>query len=167
VTRNTLAPAFKGLVLCLLALAAGLRPAWGAPLPDGRAAGSIEVDSCCFVPDDGGCCPGNDGTTGGPNLRPLCCGFDAPANRPAERGETVTRSPLDPTAVALHALARGQADQRTAFDFVRSAFESREDREDAAHAPPVPAADTAPAGCHWVTERDVLAALALLSVARP
>ncbi|MCI0574230.1 MAG: hypothetical protein L0Y66_26160, partial [Myxococcaceae bacterium] len=67
---------WSGLALALLALAGGLRPAWGAPLPDGRSATEFDPSSCCVDPETGGCCPGDEGREPEPSYLPLCCGVD-------------------------------------------------------------------------------------------
>ncbi len=152
------------LVLLALALSVCLRPVWGAPVASASVARvhASAAPSCCFEPEAASCCPEpNDESD--PVVVPSCCGFEAPPSEP-RASESVPRASVpDPTKRALGELARA------AQEVVRLAPRQGDagmDPDGGGLSPPGPVRDARATALHWLTDRELLAALALLSIAR-
>jgi len=159
-SRRNECPAWKSLLFLLGLLFTSLRPVHGAGRPGGEPA--ADAPSCCV--DAEGCCPEDERDEPGQSYVPLCCGVDAPASAPGNAEIVSARTVADPTESVLRNLARGARTLDLQAGWIQRA--SGTWREEAAHAPPAGAGDAVPIGCHWLTERELRLALALLSVAR-
>jgi hypothetical protein len=159
VTGRRQRTSWKRLLLGVTLLVAGL-PSGSCASPGGALA--LELPVCCAAPDPGGCCPAEEGEGESSRLAPLCCGVEAPADEPVERGRAPARTVDDPIAASLCALVRGVSQP----DLLACRLLSGSDRWRHAPARAARAGDPAALGGHWLTEREVLETLALLSVAR-
>ena len=153
----------KKLALIGLALIASLRPVWGAPIRIGGSAGHQAVDarSCCVQPEPPSCCPKDEDRQSGPVLVPKCCAYDAPPS--SRESEPLPKlSVPDPTKRVLRELTRALLHVDMLAPGSLGHFGTKLDA--AGLAPPDSAQDAR--STHWLTDREVLAALAMLSIAR-
>jgi hypothetical protein len=151
---------WKSLLLVVGLLLASLRPAHGAAPRAGVPA--EDAPACCAEPE--GCCPADEHDDRSQGYVPICCGVDAPASTPAEPAIPAARTLVDPTESVLRSLAAGVKQLGPQACWIpRPRGASLEPAE---HGPPGLGGAAPPRGCHWLTERELRLALALLSVAR-
>lgn len=149
------------LALATLALVACLRPAWGGPTSVGASPVAVEVPACCREPES--CCGEGEHRESGPALLPECCGVDTPPSTPREPQPLPRLSVPDPTKRVLRELTRALQQ----IDLSGSSLQGSGARHDGAGlSPPDRAREPSSKACHWLTDREMLAALAMLSVAR-
>lgn len=153
------------LALLVLALVACLPSIGGQRIGSlGLPAGQREVArrSCCAEADPPACCSEDEEHDSGPVLVPMCCGFDAP---PAPYLPDPLPRSCGPDFAERLASALTRALQHV------QAIVRRNDGACAAFAAaglaPPETRGRGPAGIHWWTDRESLAVLALLSIARP
>ena len=149
------------LVLAALAMAACLRPVWGAPTQVGASPVAVEVPACCVEQES--CCGEDEHRESGPVFLPGCCGVDTPPSDPRESEPLPRLSVPDPTKRVLRELARALQQ----IDLSGAGLQGLGARHDRAGlSPPDLARESNSKACHWLTDREMLAALAMLSVAR-
>lgn len=160
----------KTFALSVLALVAGLRPVWGAPLPIGspgqahKVGQALEVSACCVEPEPGSCCPADEDSQSGPAFLPACCGVDTPPSEPSQPEPVPRLSVPDATQRVLRELAR--ALQQVYLSTPGCYGQAHAMLDGAGLSPPDPARAARVLAGHWLTDRESLATLALLSIAR-
>ena len=155
----------KRVALIALALIASLRPVWGAPIPVGASAGhqAVEARSCCVQPEPASCCPKDEGRQSVPVFVPKCCAYDAPPS--SRESEPLPRLNVpDPTKRVLRELTRALLHVDTLAPGSLGHLGTKLDG--AGLSPPDSARDARPIALHWLTDRESLAVLAMLSIAR-
>lgn len=154
------------LALIALALVACLRPVWGGQVAIGSSTHGRTVDarSCCVQPEPASCCPKNEGRQSAPVFVPKCCAYDAPPSDPRQSESLPKLGVPDPTKRVLRELTRALHQVALLAPGTLGHFGIANDG--AGLSPPDSVRDARSPALHWVTDRELLAALAMLSIAR-
>lgn len=157
---NTQRTVGQKLVLAAMAIVVCLRPVSGAPTPGAHPAMG-EVPACCVEQES--CCGQDEHRDSGPVFLPGCCGIDTPPSDPRESEPLPRLSIPEPTRRLLRELARAlqQVDLPPSGPWHLGAWQ-----DGAGLSPPDLSRESSSKSCHWLTDRELLAALAMLSVAR-
>jgi hypothetical protein len=153
---------WRAWFLFLVALLASVRPIHGELRAQGLA--GPRVPSCCLGEEATSCCPAEERDDSEQTYVPHCCGVESPANAPELAPVPALRA-ADPVSSTLQRLAR--AAERVHTFAVSLPGSVHESREHAGLDPPLAPRETRLVSTgHWLTDRGVLAALALLSVSQ-